>query len=369
MLMATRGPVLVIGTGLIGTSIALGLHGAGVPVYLSDASPTSLALAVDMGAGANLADCPDSGEIRLVIVAAPPDVAGECVARALRDFPGAVVTDVASVKESVLDVLQQAVNTDEDLTLANYVGSHPMAGRAVSGAGAAQSDLFVGRPWVIVPSTASSAEAILVVRNLAVDLGAVPLELSPDQHDRSVALVSHVPQLISSLLAARLEQATEDDLSLVGQGLRDTTRIAASDPRLWTAIIAANAKPIKQILVDFQQDLQTLIERIDQNGAVGAVHNVIAAGNRGVGRIPGKHGGSRSQWATLEVLVPDEPGELGRLFSELGDLGINVEDLQLEHSPGQPVGLARLALNPQVLERAARGLESRDWRIVTVGEH
>lgn len=366
--MATSGPVAIIGTGLIGTSIALGLQEAGIEVFLQDTSPTSLALAVDMGAGERLEEA-KADSIKLAIVAAPPDVAGSCVVDALRCFPHAVVTDVASVKTSILAEVEKAAAADRALPVAHYVGSHPMAGRAYSGAAAAQGDLFVGRPWVIVPTPHSRAEATLAVRNLAVDLGAVPLEMQPQEHDRAVALISHVPQLVSSLLAARLEEATLNDLSLVGQGLRDTTRIAASDPKLWTAIIAANREPIVEILQKIRGDLQDLIDRIggDASGGVGAVHRVIASGNRGVERIPGKHGGTRNRWAAIEVLVPDEPGELGRLFSELGSVGINIEDLQLEHSAKQPVGLARLLVNPQVVDVACQELEERGWRIASIG--
>ena len=151
--VVTTGPVLIIGTGLIGTSIALALRGSGVAVYLWDASPTSLALAGDMGAGTPLskgfqsfADVSDGSG--LVVVASPPDVSGGIIATCLKAFPRAVVTDVASVKEAVVgDVFASSTDLADEgeaaateypgLTgsdLARYVGSHPMAGRARSGA-------------------------------------------------------------------------------------------------------------------------------------------------------------------------------------------------------------------------------------------
>lgn len=248
-----------------------------------------------------------------------------------------------------------------------------MAGRERSGAGAADADLFYGRPWVVVPHGSSDPRAVLAVRTLATDVGAVPLELDARTHDASVALVSHVPQLVASLLAARLADATPEVLGLAGQGLRDTTRIAASDPRLWTAILAGNAGPVVDILKALSLDLSALIVHLDaaakrgplRGGSVGAVNRVMEAGNRGVARIPGKHGGAPSRYAELEVLIPDTPGELGRLFTEFGEIGINIEDLVLEHSAGQAVGLGRIFIDPARLLEAEKELEKRGWRLIT----
>lgn len=378
---ATRGPVLIVGTGLIGTSIALGLRTLGVEVWLSDPSPTSQALAADMGGGTQLPDVGSGRQPALVVVAAPPDVLGRVVVDALVRYPRAIVTDVASVKDAIMEDVRTYHRVDAasggnlDQELPRYVGSHPMAGRARSGASHADGDLFYGRPWVIVPTEWSADTAVLAVRNLVVDLGGVPTELDPADHDRAVALVSHVPQLVASLLAARLAEATPEALGLAGQGLRDTTRIAASDPGLWTAIIAGNSGPIVEVLRQFEADLQRLLERLGAPGtsgelpiapgAAGAVSRVITSGNRGVERIPGKHGDTPRRWGSLEVLVPDKPGELGRLFTELGDADINIEDLTLEHSARQPVGLARVMLDPAKLDQAEEELVRRGWRVAT----
>ena len=352
------GPVLIVGTGLIGTSIGLALRARNVEVWLRDPSPTSLALALDMGAG----ELPGEGEPRLVIVASPPDVAGAEVVAALRKYHSAYVTDVASVKHAVIvDVIAGTEEVGSGL-LSRYVGSHPMAGRSRSGASSAQADLFYGKPWVSVPTQWSAG-----------DLGSVLLTLSPEDHDQAVALVSHVPQITASLLAARLAEAPEEALALAGPGLRDTTRIASSDPDLWTRIIAGNSKAIADILAEMRDDLDVLIERLSDPetmpgmpvapGTTAAINRAIAAGNRGVERIPGKHGGAPKRWSMIEVLIPDEPGELGRLFGDLGAENINIEDLTLEHSVSQPVGLARIMVAPDALDSAVVGLTDRGWRI------
>ena len=367
---ATQGPVLVVGTGLLGTSLALALSAAGVEVQLSDTSPTSLALARDMGAGCPRR--PGDAEPRLVVVATPPDVAADVVLHALAAHPHAVVTDVASVKDQVV----ARVRRHGGAAAGRYVGSHPMAGRERSGAAAADSDLFAGRPWVVV-ADGSSARAELVVRDLAVDVGATPVPMGAAEHDAAVAAVSHVPQLVSSLVAARLEGLPESCLALAGQGLRDVTRVAASDPRLWSAIVVANAGPVVGLLREVAADLERLIEgvapaaggvggegAVAAPGAVGAVTDVMMRGNTGQARIPGKHGGAPRRYARVQVLVPDSAGELGRLFSDVGAAGVNIEDFSLEHSAGQSAGLALLSVVPGAAAGLEQALEGHGWRVV-----
>ncbi|MBM6979836.1 MAG: prephenate dehydrogenase [Actinomyces succiniciruminis] len=375
--LSTRGPVLVVGTGLLGTSLALALTAAGVPVQLSDTSPTSLALARDMGAGQVRDE--HSPEPALIVVATPPDVAAGVVLRELDAHPDAVVTDVASVKARIAAEVRRHGGRDAR----RYVGSHPMAGRERSGAGAADSDLFAGRPWVVIADGATP-EAELAVRNLAVDVGATPVRMTAAEHDAAVAAVSHVPQLVSSLLAARLETTPENALGLAGQGLRDTTRIAASDPRLWSAIVVGNAGPVVDMLRQLRGDLDRLIDGIAPAavssddpaytaagdaatiapGAVGAITDLMTRGNAGQARIPGKHGGAPRRYAQVQVLVPDSAGSLGRLFSDVGEAGINIEDFAMEHSPGQSAGLAMLSVMPAAAQGLEEALDARGWRVV-----
>lgn len=353
-----NGTVRVVGAGLLGTSVGLALRSMGVDVVLEDASPANQKLAIDYGAGR--AARPDD-QPGLIVVCVPPDVAGKVVADELAAFPEAVVTDVASVKSSVLaDV--QARHAD----LSRYVGSHPMAGRERGGAISGRADLFVSRPWVIAASPANSAAAIQLVENLALDLGSAPVRVAAEDHDRAVALVSHVPQLVSSLLAGRLVDANPEDVSLAGQGLRDTTRIAASDPKLWMQILGANSAPIAQVLHGLADDLAKVVAAMDDVSAPGSlatIGRVLEAGNRGVERIPGKHGTKHTEYAQLVVIIEDRPGELGRLFNEVGEIGVNIEELKLEHSPSAQVGLVELYVMPNVVDKLSADLVSRGWRI------
>ena len=375
--VSTCGPVLIVGTGLLGTSLALALRTADVEVQLSDTSPTSLALARDMGAGTP--HDKHSPEPQIVVVATPPDVTADVVVAQLSAHPTAVVTDVASVKERVVAEVRARAGAEAR----RYVGSHPMAGRERSGAGSADSDLFAGRPWVVVGQD-SDPEAELAIRNLAVDVGATPVRMGASEHDAAVAAVSHMPQLIASLVAARLEELGESALALSGQGLRDVTRIAASDPRLWSAIVVGNAGPVADLLRRISDDLSALIAGIEAAacdpggpeytapgaastiapGAVGAVTDVMTRGNAGRARIPGKHGGAPRRYAEVQVLVPDAAGELGRLFSDVGAAGVNIEDFSLEHSAGQSAGIALISVLPAAAQGLEEALDAKGWRVV-----
>ncbi|WP_400159086.1 prephenate dehydrogenase [Arthrobacter sp. BPSS-3] len=356
-----NGPVVVVGTGLLGTSIGLGLRGRGVPVYLTDPSPTNQAVAVDIGAGLPLERL--EGEApELVVVAAPPDVTADVVARALADYPDATVVDIASVKAGI-----QAELRDRGADLGRYVGTHPMAGREKSGPVAARGELFTSMPWVLCPTPETRTEALTTARALAGDLGAVVAEFDAQEHDDAVALVSHLPQVMSSLLASRLQGTPLHALSLAGNGLRDTTRIAASDPTLWVQILGANAGPMVGLLHGVREDLNRLIGTLENPTAPGArldLAQLISEGNAGQARIPGKHGGPPEAYSWLTVLVDDTPGQIARLLTEIGEIGVNLEDLRLDHSSGQNVGMVEISVLPNKHEMLIEALNDRGWRVL-----
>ncbi|MBC7561055.1 MAG: prephenate dehydrogenase [Dermatophilaceae bacterium] len=357
--------VRIVGTGLIGTSLGMALSRAGFPVSLDDPSPTAAALARDLGAGAlavTVATAPD-----VVVVAAPPDVVAAVAAAELARWPDAVVTDVASVKGAVLATLREA-----GADLSRYVGSHPMAGRERSGAMAAQGDLFEGRSWVVAPGPEASAGAVDLVRQIAEAVGPVVLVMTPGEHDAAVAAVSHVPQIAASLVASRLRDLPSSAVALSGQGIRDVTRIAASDPGMWTQILAGNAPAVRAVLESLAAELAAVLDALRHletdpgEGSVGAraaLARAVADGNAGHALIPGKHGAAPTTYATVVVLVPDEPGALGRLLQDVGEAGVNMEDLRLEHGIGQPFGLAELSVLPAAAQPLTTALRSLGWPV------
>ena len=352
------GQVHIVGAGLLGTSIGLALKANGLDVSIDDISPANQRLACDFGAGRSL-NSEDQPE--LIVVCVPPDVTANVVREQLAKFPAAVVTDVASVKGAILDSLRES-----GVDLSRYVGSHPMAGRERGGTLSGRADLFYARPWVIAPNEKSSPEAFRLVEALSLDVGALPLRRTPAEHDRAVALVSHAPQVVASLLAARLLDAKSDEVELAGQGLRDTTRIAASDPSLWVQILGANAQDIASVLRLFAADLDRVVQALDDtdaSGALTAIGDAITRGNRGVSQIPGKHGSRVKNYSEVVVMIDDKPGQMAKLLFEIGEAQINVEDLALEHSAGAQIGLVSIFVLPEVEARLISELRDRGWRI------
>lgn len=275
-----QGAVLVVGTGLIGTSIGLALRANDIRVYLDDADPAVLEVAVSRGAGTNA----EPFDVGLVVAAVPPRSLGRTLAAALERWPRAVVTDVGSVK-----VLPLAELLAAGVDVRRYAGGHPMGGSERSGAEAASAGLFTGRAWAVTPHEQTSAAATEAVRALASRCGAVVVELSPLDHDAAVARVSHLPHLMAVLTAAQLPLAPSAQLELSGQGLRDVTRIAAADPALWTQILAANAVPLRELLTrvrDNLDDVLTALEAVD----VPALEELLSRGRRGAALIPAKTG-------------------------------------------------------------------------------
>ncbi len=349
--------VRIVGTGLLGASIGLALRSQGIDVALADSSPSSVHLASDLGAGrpAHADDKP-----KIIVVCVPPDVTADVIEAELTAFPEAVVTDVASVKLAPLRQLQA-----RGVDITHYVGGHPLAGRERGGAISARGDLFLGRPWVVCRDEETPAWALALVEDLVLDLGAVPIEMTPQAHDQAVGLVSHVPQIVSSLMAKQLEGASDEAVSLAGQGVRDVTRIAASSPELWIQILGSNKDSIVGVLENLQKDLQSVTDALKDVNAPGArrvIAEEMAAGNAGVARLPGKHGQNR-RFAQIVVLIDDRPGQLAQLLTELGELNINLEDLRLEHAEGAQMGMVEFSVVPEVRDTLVSELEKRNWRV------
>ncbi|MEV6780909.1 prephenate dehydrogenase [Streptomyces syringium] len=355
---------LVIGTGLIGTSAALALAGRGVQVHLMDHDPAQARTAAALGAGTD--EAPE-GAVDLVIVAVPPAYVASTLAEAIRGGLARGYLDVASVKGGPRRELE-ALGCD----LTGYLGTHPMAGRERSGPLAATADLFEGRPWVLTPTRDTDTEVLNLALELVALCRAVPVVMDADAHDRAVALVSHTPQLLSSMVAARLRDADETAVRLCGQGIRDVTRIAASDPRMWIDILSANPGPVADVLAAVAGDLDETVRALRalqsaeedkrDEGAAG-IEDVLRRGNAGRSRVPGKHGAAPAAYETVTVLIGDQPGELARIFADAGREGVNIEDVRIEHATGQQAGLIQLMVEPSMAPGLTAALRERGWSI------
>lgn len=353
---AVEGPVLVIGTGLIGTSVALSLRRAGVDVLLTDIDDENLRIAREVGAGRML----ERDDVPVIVVAAvPPRLVPSVLARASADYPRATLTDVASVKHSVV---RDALSLGADPV--RLVGGHPMAGREVSGSAGARKDLLDDRLWVITPLPESGPEHVERVRALATTCGAVPLQMGLAEHDAAVALVSHTPQVLSSVLASRLVDSRPEFVGIAGQGLRDMTRIAASNVDLWSDILTENAGQVVEVLDGVIASLEQVRSALASGGrGEGTVRATLAAGVSGQALIPGKHGAERSDFREITVLLADKPGELGRLFSAVGVAQVNLEDIRIEHVLGRPSGLVALMVEPDAVPRLVDALKALSFDV------
>ena len=334
-------PALVIGTGLVGASVGHALTRAGVSVHLQDKSSSHARVAASRGAGTTVPPVPD--EVKLVVVAVPPESLAKVIVKALATYPNATVTDVGSVKGTVLAALRK---TDADL--ARYVGSHPMAGSQRVGPLTASPDLFVDRTWVVTPHDTSAAHAVLDVQHLAALCGARKVTMGAAHHDEAVAQVSHVPHLMSILTASHLREVPAGNLRLAGQGIRDVTRIAGSDPALWRQILTANAGAVRHELSEVAQDLSHLIGVLDQPEEL---ERFLAMGQAGAHSLVGKHGHDPLDTVSVTVEIPDEPRALGRLFTDIGEAGFNVEDFELTHDPVREVGYLSISVEREMAEQ------------------
>jgi prephenate dehydrogenase len=362
--MAGMRTAAVIGTGLIGTSAALALSGRGVSVYLRDSDPDAARTAAALGAGVT---APPEATVDLAIVAVPPARVAATLAEAQRTKLARGYLDVASVKGRPRRDLE-ALGCD----LSQYIGTHPMAGRERSGPLAATPELFEGRPWVLTPTPGTDTEVLNLALELVALCGAVPVVMDADAHDRAVALVSHTPQLLSSLVAARLEHAEESAVRLCGQGIRDVTRIAASEPGMWLDILSANPGPVADVLAEIAADLDETVVSLRalqsaddaerRDGGAG-IEDVLRRGNAGRVRVPGKHGAAPAAYETVAVLIGDQPGELARVFADAGAAGVNIEDVRIEHSTGQQAGLVQLMVVPRSAPVLTAALRERGWSI------
>lgn len=188
----------------------------------------------------------------LVVLAAPVRANIAVLGRLPAVIPGsAIVTDVGSTKS---ETVSAAAALPDRL---QFVGGHPLAGGAVGGIAEARADLFDGRPWLLTPGATTDADALASLRRFVEGLGARPVELSPEQHDRLVAFLSHLPQLaVTALMHVVGESVGEEGLALAGGGLRDTTRLASSPAGIWRDIAATNPTQLSQALDAFIEVLK-----------------------------------------------------------------------------------------------------------------
>jgi prephenate dehydrogenase len=357
--------VLVVGCGLIGTSIGLALRGSGTRVLLEDRDAAHRTEAVQRGAG----EAWDGRRVDLLVVAVPPRATASTLIALQRRDVSRTYTHVSSVQSHVQREIE-ALSPDPS----GVVGGHPLAGREVTGPSAAVQDLFVGRPWAVCAAPSSLAGAVDDVSALAAACGATPVLVDAQAHDEAVALLSHLPQIASSGLAGLLSTAGHAldgaNLPLAGPGLADTTRLAAAEPGLWTEILSLNAPYVVPALrryiasLDELADALSSLEQAEDDAAGNTLAGFLRRGNVGRGRIPVKRGVTSDAFAALRIELEDAPGSLARLMAAIGDRGVNIEDFRIEHVPGRPTGIVELMVASAQLVGLAAELTADGWVVL-----
>ncbi len=335
---------VVLGTGLIGTSIALGLRGAGWATTGWDPDPGVLETARSRGAFDDVRSSgalPTAAEADLVILAGPPQAVIDTAATIDTD---ALVIDVAGVKVPVTTAASGR----------RFVGTHPMAGRETSGPKAASPALFRGAAWVVVTDGAAEDD-LATVEALVATLGARSIRMTAAEHDVAVAAISHLPQVLAGALI--IEAAAETQaLDLAAGSFRDLTRVAASDPGVWAQLLEINRGPLRTAIDGVMSRLVGLSEALDagDDDAVTAFLSDARQLRRSLAPTV----------APVRVALADRPGELARVGHALEATAVDVRDLQLRHAPHGGGGVLTLVVRPGEAEPLRHALEAEGLVVV-----
>ena len=349
--------VAVLGTGLIGTSVAMAASRAGCRVTGWDLDADTLARAAALSGldpRPRLEDAVTDADI--VVVATPLGAVASTVTAALRAARGAIVTDAASVKEQIVTDVLATMGVD-DPAAGRYVPGHPMGGSERSGPEHASASVLDGIVWVVTPHAGTDGAHADTLESWIERLGARPVRMTPERHDRLVAMVSHLPQVASTSLMglAATEEADEPEILLLAAGgFRDLTRLAASQPSLWSEILVANRDQVASSIELFAARLLSLRDAIARGdaSAVEGVFDRAKQARLGLATKPTV----RSGVAVWQVEIPDEPGALARITAVLGAGKVNIEDLQIVHSPEGGRGTVHLTVAASTAASCAKVL-------------
>jgi prephenate dehydrogenase len=322
--------IAILGTGLIGGSVGLAVRqrAPGWEIAGYDPDPSTRSEALDTGAVDLASATPEEAVAGadLIVAAAPVDAMPALLERSsIGAADGTVVTDVGSAKVDIVKAGEAAFSE-------RFVGGHPMAGSERHGIGAADPDLFEDAWWILTPTPATSSHSYALVTELIGRLGAKPVALSPEVHDALVARLSHVPQLASSALVDVAATAGDREalLDLAGPGFRDVTRIAASDPSLWVAVLRSNRQAVKEGLERLRARLGSIAEMLAEDRWE-ELEEFLGRARAARLRLFAKPAYS-GEPIGLSLLVPDRPGVLAEVTTAAGKLGANIEDVRIVHS-------------------------------------
>lgn len=356
--MTSAERVAVVGTGLIGTSIAMAGTRAGDQVRGFDTDEAVLAAAAERSGltpARTLEECVAGAT--LVFVCTPIPSVPQLVIETLERAPDAVVTDVGSVKSHVILEVEAKARAED---LGRYVGGHPMGGSERSGPAHASPSVLDGIVWVLAAGSQTDEATTERVEAWTTKVGSRPVRMEADRHDRLVAVVSHLPQVASTALMglAAIEEAGEPEILLLAAGgFRDLTRLAASNPHLWSDILLANPEAIAGAVDRYVERLIHLRDQVLAGDADGV--EATFAGAKAARLSLAAKPQVKAGVAVLQVPVPDRPGVLAELTATMGEARVNIEDLQIVHSPEGGRGTVHLTVAAESADEAERALRQR----------
>lgn len=357
--------VAVVGCGLVGTSVAMAATRVDDQVRGWDPDPEVLRRSAGrsgLSAADSLAEAVGGADV--VCVCTPTADIPQLVAEALRAAPDAVVSDTGSVKVQVMDEVEASI--DAALTH-RFVGGHPMAGSERTGPDAASASLIDAAVWVLTPSVRSEPAEVDRLRAWVGRLGAHPVVMDAETHDRVVATVSHLPQVVSTALmglATREQEGVPETLMLAAGGFRDLTRLAASNPELWAGILRANRDQLARAIDLFISDLASIRDHLaDPDGD--ALESILGAATMARLALAARPK-VRAGVAILQIPVPDRPGALAELTVAMSERGVNIEDLQILHAPEGGRGTVHLTVAGDDVDEAAAAAEQHGFEAFRV---
>ncbi|MGZ4431035.1 MAG: prephenate dehydrogenase/arogenate dehydrogenase family protein [Gaiellales bacterium] len=345
----------IVGLGLIGGSLGLAAAARGDRVVAHDADPQAGLTGLERGAAHEVAESIEAAldGADLAFVCGPVAELAGLVAETLRAAPpGCVVSDVGSTKGRVV----RAVGGSRA-----FVGGHPVCGSEARGVANARADLFEGATYFLTPVAETDPESFAVVHGFVAGLGARPVAIDPDAHDRLVAITSHLPHAVANVLinqAGAGKVDGHDPLSAVGGSFRDMTRVAGANPRIWVDIFLDNRDAMLAGLREYGRRLEELTRALEREDA-GFLARWIAeaAGNRRR-LLDASYPTAPEELHRVRVHVPDRPGVLAGIFQALGAEGINIEDMDLNHLSPDRGGTVTVLIAGAA--RAARAVELLD---------
>jgi prephenate dehydrogenase len=359
------GTLAVIGVGLMGGSLGLaGRERAGVAEVVGfSPSAETIELALERGAitraAASLSEA--AAEADLVVVASPVRLVVDHVKAVLRAAPAhAVITDVGSTKGSLMRALTPVEQR-------RCIGGHPLCGSEAAGVANARASLYDGATYFLTPGGHVDAEAYQRLHAFVSDVGARPVAVDPEEHDRLMAVVSHLPHVLANVLMTQAGQhaGSRDALLSAGPSFRDLTRIAGSNRRVWTDIFLENRAALLAAVATFQEGLQELLEALAA-GDPDRVGDTITRAAAHRERMLAEGSLMPSELYRLVVAIPDRPGVLRQIMVALGDANINIEDLALHHMSAELGGtLTVYVLGEEVAGRAGHLLAALGYEVLT----